>query len=819
MFTDMVGYSALLQRDEANGLQVLDEHRSRARALFPEYAGVELKTLGDGFLVCFDRALEAVRCGLALQADVRGRNQQAPPNKRFSIRIGIHCGDVSLQEGDVLGDAVNIAARIEPLARPGCLCITEEVLHSVEGLVTARVIRLGRATLKHFSTPVTLYEVVPEGTPLRPLQRQAGFFLRRKGVRQVLGATAALALAGGGYRIYRDRTACAEGPALMAEVWGAAIKPSLVEAMRATRSPRAEQVWASTERLLDLYARGWLDAYRTACEDTRAGREPPAMFALRRGCLDRRLQEMRALTGVLKSGDAAVLDSAVQATFRLSDVAACANPTFLTSAQERPLDPEQQARRAQLVVQLAEAKALQDAGKYDGALERAEAALEEARSLQYSKVEAEATFRLARIEVESGRYAAGEERMFEAFLRAQASGHEAVAVEAAVELTELTAYYAARPAEGMRWSRIAETLLEHFSGMPHLQAKLLTNIGSIHYREGRFATSEAAHRRALELLERGDQEFMRIHVRNRLSGALFEQGRFQEQRTLDLENVETYERLLGPAHPALIYVVQHLAAAELGLGQYESALAHLDRALEIAQNNTVMQKAYVGQTRGATLVKLGRVEEAIVQLETTRAVLTRELGANHPDLLDTLEPLARAELARGRYHAAIEECDALQRLLRPGVEHPAGARCLGIQADAQLRLGQHPQAMALYDRAIELMQRSLGRENALLPDLLNARGLAYLMEGNRKAALADFRRSLAVAEKRVGNPAALAAAQFGVVRSLPFGVTSVQQAQQAAAALNQAQGVDVALRSEIEAWVLKAYAEQPMVSSVPSKKP
>src|SRR5271170_6888991 len=119
MFTDMVGYSALAQRNEALSLELLEEHRRIVRGLLSKHSGREVKTTGDGFLLEFPSALAAVQAAMEIQNALHERNLVSPPDRQMLIRIGIHVGDVVMSDGDIQGDGVNIAARIEPLAAAG----------------------------------------------------------------------------------------------------------------------------------------------------------------------------------------------------------------------------------------------------------------------------------------------------------------------------------------------------------------------------------------------------------------------------------------------------------------------------------------------------------------------------------------------------------------------------------------------------------------------------------------------------------------------------------------------------------------------------
>jgi len=160
MFTDMVGYSALTQRDESLALRLLEEHRQLLRSLFPKYGGKEIKTIGDAFLVEFSSALDACKCAIEIQKRLADRNQSVNAQGRIRIRIGLHVGDIVFKEGDVYGDGVNIASRIEPLAEPGGICISEDVARQVQNKIECQLISLGKGELKNIDLPVTIYRFV-----------------------------------------------------------------------------------------------------------------------------------------------------------------------------------------------------------------------------------------------------------------------------------------------------------------------------------------------------------------------------------------------------------------------------------------------------------------------------------------------------------------------------------------------------------------------------------------------------------------------------------------------------------------------------------
>jgi len=172
MFTDIVGFTASAQADEAGALGLLREQENLLRPLLVAHHGRKVKSIGDGLLLEFPDALDAVECGVELQrrAHDRRARENAPP---LRIRVGIHLGDVQRRGTDILGDAVNIASRIEPLAEPGGVCLSAQVFDQVFNKVGVGLEKLGPRLLKGVLEPVDIYRVVfpwsGKGSPEGPL--------------------------------------------------------------------------------------------------------------------------------------------------------------------------------------------------------------------------------------------------------------------------------------------------------------------------------------------------------------------------------------------------------------------------------------------------------------------------------------------------------------------------------------------------------------------------------------------------------------------------------------------------------------------------
>jgi adenylate cyclase len=158
MFTDIVGYTALTQRNESATIRLLEEHRKLIRPSFASHGGREIKTTGDGFLVEFQSALDALLCAVAIQHMMHDR--EIARGDTLSLRIGIHIGDVIEKGKDILGDVVNIASRIEPLAEPGGVCVTSQFYEQVRSKSDLPLVSLGEKSLKNVAMPVAVYKVV-----------------------------------------------------------------------------------------------------------------------------------------------------------------------------------------------------------------------------------------------------------------------------------------------------------------------------------------------------------------------------------------------------------------------------------------------------------------------------------------------------------------------------------------------------------------------------------------------------------------------------------------------------------------------------------
>jgi TolB-like protein/class 3 adenylate cyclase len=165
---DVAGYSRLMRADEEDTLAALKTHRRELiDPKIAEHRGRVVKTTGDGSLVEFASAVDAVRCAMEIQCVMAERNAATPGDRRIEFRIGINVGDIILDEGDIYDDGVNIAARVETLAKPGAICLSDNAYQQIKGKFALDVTDMGDQQLKNIAQPVRVYGVRLSSAPER----------------------------------------------------------------------------------------------------------------------------------------------------------------------------------------------------------------------------------------------------------------------------------------------------------------------------------------------------------------------------------------------------------------------------------------------------------------------------------------------------------------------------------------------------------------------------------------------------------------------------------------------------------------------------
>ena len=181
---DVAGYTRLMNADEASTLRLLTSLRDMTDRLIPKHSGRIANTAGDSILAEFPSAVDALQCALGIQERGAAMNEEVPEQRRISFRIGVHVGEIMVRDGDLFGDDVNVAARMQGLAQPGSVCLSGSAHEYVHRALPLPFEDLGPQTVKNLDAPIQAYLVRPSGQrhspAIPPVHRSVEIYLARR---------------------------------------------------------------------------------------------------------------------------------------------------------------------------------------------------------------------------------------------------------------------------------------------------------------------------------------------------------------------------------------------------------------------------------------------------------------------------------------------------------------------------------------------------------------------------------------------------------------------------------------------------------------
>ncbi|MDP3178949.1 MAG: adenylate/guanylate cyclase domain-containing protein, partial [Spirochaetaceae bacterium] len=167
MYTDIAGFSRMMEKDEAGTLDLLRFHNELIGEIVKRHHGTIIKTIGDALLVDFKNTVEALQSALEIQDKLYAHNKETS-ELPLLVRIGVHLGDIYFFENDALGEGINIAARLQSLARPGCICFSQDVYNLVLNKLEFRAKKLGKVSLKNITKEIHAYEITTPNVEFDP---------------------------------------------------------------------------------------------------------------------------------------------------------------------------------------------------------------------------------------------------------------------------------------------------------------------------------------------------------------------------------------------------------------------------------------------------------------------------------------------------------------------------------------------------------------------------------------------------------------------------------------------------------------------------
>lgn len=504
----------------------------------------------------------------------------------------------------------------------------------------------------------------------------------------------------------RTEALCGGAEERLDGVWDAGRQEAVEKAFLATGVAWAPDAFRRVQKVLGAYARDWTAMHREACEATRLRAvQTEAVMTARMACLDKRLQEVAALSDVFAEADAVVVGRAAQAAEALSGLRACADVEVLLAEVKPPADTATRERVDAVRVRLARAKALTDSGKQRESLDVTGVAIDEAKALGYPPVLAEALFAQGVGQVLSGDLTVAAGTLEQAVWTATAAHHDALAASAAVRLVGVYGVRGRRE-EAQLWDRHTSALVERLGGSDELEVSLLNNRGV-----GFLTRAELPQ--ALDTFEQGlalaRQRLKPTHPlvtrleTNRLA-VLKHLGRFAEATRQMEESLRRAEETLGRHHPALAPLLLNAARVHTQQGRLREARQTLSRLLQMGEGSFTPGSANWAQycsLAGRIYELEGRYDEALNHYEEALRLFELSMGPESPNALDAVLDVAAVHLRAG----AQDEAEHLYERVLSVVEKEGGADhldtlapLLGL-ADIQERRGQHARALELRLRA------------------------------------------------------------------------------------------------------------------------
>jgi serine/threonine protein kinase/tetratricopeptide (TPR) repeat protein len=471
-----------------------------------------------------------------------------------------------------------------------------------------------------------------------------------------------LAFGFGARQVLADRpVVCAAGADKLAPIWELTAvdgpegprQRSIREAFRRTGKTYAADVFETVRRSLTDYVQRWSKMYKETCEATQITHEQsPDVLDLRMGCLNERLNGVRALTDVFQGASGEVVENAVSATNSLASLDRCADVSTLRAVMKPPDDPATRRAVNDLRVRLADLNARFEAGRWKDTLKDAPGMVATARTVPYKPVLAEALALAGRMYAKAHEGKAAELALIEAYSTADSAHHDEVRAEVATSLVWVIGNIEGRFQDSLAWYSLATAVLQRIGGHELLKSWLLNNVGCAHWahHDGAHAVQALTESSALKEHILGSDSVDVATTEANLGSVLREMGRNAEALAHSDRALSILKARLGPEHPEIALDLSNRGEILNGLGRYAEAKRSFEQAELIWRRELgpdAINLAYALTGMGTSFLGEDKPASAIPPLE--RALHIREAGVVPPeDRAETCFALARALWGAGR---------------------------------------------------------------------------------------------------------------------------------------------------------------------------
>jgi eukaryotic-like serine/threonine-protein kinase len=553
------------------------------------------------------------------------------------------------------------------------------------------------------------------------------------------------------------RELCTGSERRLAGVWDPATRSAIKQAFDATKRPFAGQAFANLERQLDGYAREWTTAAVESCEATRIrGEQTEEVLSLRQTCLDERLEDMRALTKLLASADAEVVDKGDKVAGGLAPLQRCANIAALRAPGNPPTDAGGKLDKARTLI--ADAKALMLAGHYSEALDAGNKAIALADEAKWPPYKADALVVEAAALAGQNNIDGSAKRATEAAWVALGGKRDDIVAEAS--LAAAVAAAQKNVGEARIWLGLARASTARFGHDDGLELRALEVEGLVEAVSGNMAEAIVAQQKALAAAERllgpnnpglwADEEVIAVSLAK--AGA-WDKARPHYERAMAL-----HEATVGPDHPDIALMLTNLGACFSHAGEAAKAKAAYERALAIREKANGKRNPMLILTLNNLadgLYKSGDITGALFYLDRAQGLSDELLGRQNAMTHAVMTTRAEALTAAGRFsdaRAAYDEVIALETKQASPLIGPI----MSSRASMEITAKQWPAAASYAQKAIAALEASGGKEAPELWQPLTSLARADIQLKRPGEAKPLLERALAIGDKAQVSAADLA---------------------------------------------------------------
>jgi tetratricopeptide (TPR) repeat protein len=627
-----------------------------------------------------------------------------------------------------------------------------------------RVIERGlqRASTNRHETMQSLLDAL-ENDPARKLRLRVG---------SGAGVAAAIGLAALFFTQAKTARACRDADAQLLGVWDDKVKERAEKAFLATGKSYAALSWEHARTAMDQYAHGWTLARTEACEATRVRREQtPEQMQLRYTCLDRRLDELRALGSAFAFADVEVVDAASIAVIRLSPIEDCAQVKSLEDRARIP--PEAVAAVGQLAQGLAQGRALIAAGKYKAAREKVAPAVESARKLKIPAMQAEAGLALGELEDRVQNFNAARTALEDAARFAEAAGDDATAARALSRMVSIIGWRLERPPEAFAIAALAQGIIDRIGGDPRIQAELFEGIGDARWQSGDRAGALEPYRKALDALVavQGPQsaDVARLHAS--IGWVYTEMGLNAEAREEINRSKAIREKVLGTDHPELASMWNVLGQLAQAQDDWAEAARCYVRGLAILRQSSDDSGLALLRTTlnvGESLARDDQPDKALPYLKEAETVVQKRTDTPRTYVfqLKRVRGLIEAAQLHWAEAARVDRENLTLQEAAYGAEHP-DVRALAFDLGRDLAgLNRYPEAMDVFERTLALMDRKGLEHDPDYAAALTDSARVLKAQGKHREAIERLERAVSLLPLERASPRKAAAARFALAEAL-----------------------------------------------------